>query len=186
MADHVFGEVPRPRQPQGDWREWITTLARLQWAVTKRHPWLPSVMSLTRPLMVPNGMAYTDELMRVFRELGFDPPTALYVTVALAGLMLGVGATLQMEADAERDTGMTSDEWMDATGEAFELLGSPERFPMLAEVSAIPGFEMRLEDVFEIGLGLMLDGIAQRLAGADPTAAQKRVRSSRSMPRSAS
>ena len=192
MVDHIFGEAPLPDPPPAGWRERIEVVARMQWALGKRHPWMPSLMSLTRPLMVPKGMAHTDWCMRVLRELGFSPETALYVTVALAGLLIGVGATLQMEADAQRDTGLTSDEWMDATGDAFERLGAATRFPMIAEVSMIPGFDMRLDDVFETGLALMLDGIAQRVPrraqsdGLPSRRAQKSVRSSRSMPRSAS
>jgi hypothetical protein len=50
---------------------------------------------------------------------------------------------------------------------------------MLAEVSSVPGFDLRLDDVFETGLALMLDGLAQQIG------AQNRVSSSRSMPRRA-
>jgi hypothetical protein len=94
--------------------------------------------------------------------------------------MIGVGTTLQLEADAERETGMTSVECMDSQEAAFLQLGAMTRFPALAEVASIPGFDLELDDVFETGLGLMLDGIAQRIPD------QKRVNSSRSMPRRAS
>ena len=129
----------------------------------KRHPWLPSVMSFSRPLMAPAGMAQTDRIMGMVRELGIDPPTALHITVAIAGLMLGVGASVQMEAEAQRDTGMTSDEWMDSQDAAFVEIGAPTRFPNLAALAAMPGYDMSLDEVFETGLGLILDGLAQRI-----------------------
>jgi hypothetical protein len=172
MAESVFGEVPLPDGAGTDWRGQIEAVVRAQWAMVKRHPWLPSVTSFTRPMMVPAGMAQTDRIMGVVRGLGFDSASALHITVALAGLMLGVGASVQLEAEAQRETGVSSDEWM-------ERQPQPAGFPHLESIAEVPGYDMSLDAVFETGLGLLLDGLAQRLP-------QKRVRSSRSMPRSAS
>jgi hypothetical protein len=137
-------------------------------------------MSFVRPMLVPNGMAVTDESMRVLRDAGLDLPDSLTVTVAIAGLVIGVGISLQLEADAQRETGMTSGEWMDSHDREFNEVGGAARFPMLAEVSSVPGFDLRLDDVFETGLALMLNGLAQQIE------AQNSVSSSRSMPRRAS
>jgi DNA-binding GntR family transcriptional regulator len=166
MADHIFSEITLPDAATDGWRAQIESVLRLQWTMVKAHPWLPSVMSFTRPLMVPAGMAQTDHIMGVVGDLGFDPPTALHITVALAGLLLGVGATVQMEAEAQRDTGMTSEEWMDRQDAAFQEIAAPVRFPNLASVAEIPGYDMPLDEVFEIGLNLILDGLAQRIPRA--------------------
>jgi DNA-binding GntR family transcriptional regulator len=159
MADAIFGEavLPDPR-PEG-WRAQIEAVARMQWALARRHPWLPSVMSLTRPMMVPNGMAHTDWTMRVVHELGFDLPTSLQITVVIVAMLLGIGASLQMEAEAERETGLTSDEWMQTQAEALNRVVASGRFPMLAAVAEIPDFDLRLDDLFELGLRLLLDGL---------------------------
>jgi hypothetical protein len=58
---------------------------------------------------------------------------------------------------------MTSAEWMDAHDREFQEVGGEEQFPMLAKVSAVPAFDLTLDDVFETGLALMLDGLAQRI-----------------------
>ena len=171
MADSIFGEaaLPDPRPP--GWRAQIESVARLQWALARRHPWMPSVMSLTRPMMVPNGMAHTEWTMRVVRELGFDLPTSLHIAVVLAGLLLGIGSSLQMEAEAERDTGLTSDEWMQAQDEEFARVNVDHRFPLLEAVGDVPDFDLDLDGLFELGLKLMLDGFAALIAarGLDGT-----------------
>lgn len=159
MADLIFGEAELPAPGQADWRAQIETVLRLQWALARRHPWMPSVMSLTRPMMVPNGMAHTEWTMRVARDAGFDLQTSLQIAMLLAGYLLGVGSSLQMEADAERETGVTSGEWMEAQDEAFSLVNVDNRFPMLEAVGNEPGFDLSLDAVFELGLKVILDGI---------------------------
>jgi AcrR family transcriptional regulator len=179
MADHVLGEAVHLEAMPAAWRARIEAVARAFWRVMKAHPWLPSVMSLVRPPMVPNGMTNTERIMRTVRDLGFDAPTALYVAVSIAGLLVGVGSSVQLELEAQRETGLTSDQFMQAQADVFTDLAR-ERFPTLFEASSIPGFDLSLDDIYEYGVGLMLDGLAQRIP------AQKSRRSSRSMPRSAS
>jgi len=171
MADWIFGEAQLPTPRPEHWRAQIESVARLQWTLARRHPWMPSVMSLTRPMMVPNGMAHTEWTMRVVRELGFDLPTSLHMAVVLAGFLLGIGSSLQMEAEAERETGITSDEWMQAQDEAFARVNADNRFPMLEAVGNVPDFDLNLDGLFELGLKLILDGfesmVAARGEGAD-------------------
>ncbi len=170
MADCIFGEPELPTARPGDWRAQIESVARLQWALARRHPWMPSVMSLTRPMMVPNGMAHTELMMRVVREVGFDLPTSLHISVVLAGYLLGIGSSLQMEAEAERETGITSDEWMQEQDEEFARVNVENRFPMLEAVGNLPDFDLDLDGLFELGLKLILDGFAAMIAarGEDP------------------
>jgi len=159
MVDQVLGEAGLPDPPPPGWRERIEGLARLQWDMVKRHLWMGSIMSLTRPLLSPHGMAQTDLSMGVFRELGFSPTVALQIELALAGLFSGLGASLQAEVEAERETGLGQAEWVDEQEATFERLNVEHRFPNLAAVEDPPV----LDEVFELGLALLLDGLAQRL-----------------------
>jgi hypothetical protein len=137
-------------------------------------------------MLVPSGMALMDRNLAVLRSLGLDVATALQVDVVLAGLLVGVGASLEMEVEAERETGLTSQEWATEQGPAFDEITRPG-LPALAELADVPDLNLDLDEVFELGLALVLDGLAQRIPRGSPArGAQKSVRSSRSMPRNAS
>lgn len=159
MVDHVMGQVRLPDPLPAGWRSRLEAMARLLWAVMKQHPWMGSGMSMTRPLLVPNGMAHTDRSLGLLRELGFEPDVALEIHLAMVGLVLGVGMSLQTDVEAERETGQSYDEWMDQSDQVLEQLGVGERFPHLAAVHNPPD----LDRVFDTGLTLMLDGLARRL-----------------------
>jgi AcrR family transcriptional regulator len=160
MVDHVLGEEPLPTPSSAGWRPRLEGMARLQWRLVKRHVWVGSVMSLTRPMLSANGMVQTDACMAALRELGLPPAQALQVVLALAGLLSGVGASLQAEVETERETGLTQSDWVDEQEEAFLRLDVGNRFPNLAAVEDPPD----LDEVFELGLALILDGLAQRFA----------------------
>jgi AcrR family transcriptional regulator len=159
MADTVYGEDPFPdRAP--DWRSAMEMHARRQWAACRRHPWISRLVSFTRPMLAPNGMAYTEWALRGMREAGLDLTDAFYVVIAVTGFVHGTAVNLESELDAQQDTGVTSDEWMQAQEPALlEIIGSG-RFPMLAEISAQPDFDLDLDVLFELGLRLILDGLA--------------------------
>jgi AcrR family transcriptional regulator len=159
MVDHVMGESLLPDPLPEGWRARIEAMAQLNWAIIKRHPWMGSGMSMTRPLLAPNGMAQTDWSIGVIRDLGFDADTALEIFLAIAGLLFGVAVSLQMEVEAERETGQSYDEWVDQSDEVMERLDVATRFPHLAAVQTPPD----LDAVFDLGLTLILDGLAQRL-----------------------
>jgi DNA-binding GntR family transcriptional regulator len=164
MADRIFGEAELPTPSTEHWRAQLGAIVRLQWALARQHPWMPSVMSLTRPMMVPNGMDHTEATMRIARDAGFDLPTSLQISLVLAGFLLGIGSSLQMEAEAERETGVTSEEWIQTQDEAFERVNVDQRFPMLEAVGIEPGFDLSLDAVFELGLTVILDGIEALMA----------------------
>jgi DNA-binding transcriptional regulator YhcF (GntR family) len=158
MADTVYGEFPLP-DVISDWRTAVETHARLQWAACRRHPWIARLVSFTRPQLAPNGMAYTEWALRALHAAGLDTAVALYVVVAVAGFVNGTAANLESELDAQQDTGVTSDEWMQAQEPAFLEIVASGRFPLLAEVSARPDFDVELDVIFELGLTLLLDGL---------------------------
>src|SRR5689334_192462 len=67
MMDAVMGDNPPPPHLDpdvDDWRTCVEALARLQWAMYRRHTWLAQAISFTRPLLAPNAMAHTEWVMR--------------------------------------------------------------------------------------------------------------------------
>ena len=162
MADAVLGEADFPEPPPPGWRTQLELVARQQWAIYRRHPWMSRLISLTRPLPAPNGIAHTERATRAVNGLGLDPSTMLYVAITLAGYVQTVAVNLETEVEAQQDTGITGDQWMQSQGEALATILASGRFPTLSSIAAQPDPEFRLDldTLFEFGLQLLLDGLA--------------------------
>lgn len=164
MADAVFGEHGFPEQRPPGWRAQLELAARLLWATYRRHPWLARVVTIMRPMLAPNGMAHTEWSMRALDGLGLDLETMIQASVVIAGFAQGTAVNLEAELQAQQDTGVTSDEWMEGQGEIFANILASGRFPMLARLVEEPEVDFDLDLVFETGLALILDGLAALIA----------------------
>jgi len=161
MIDEAFRGVRLPAKRPRGWRSKLELAMRALWALFRRHRWLGPVMSLTRPQAAPNALAYTDWILDAIGPLGLDPGTALHVHVSLFAYVRGLATTLEPEAEAERDTGMNSDEWMDSQQEA--MLAALSASPAFANfVRAVSGsdHELNLDTLFEFGMARILDGLS--------------------------
>jgi DNA-binding transcriptional regulator YhcF (GntR family) len=166
MVDTVFGWYPPPDPPPAGLPDQLEASARLQWQMLRDHPWCATVVSLTRPMLVPNGMAHTEWVMRAGTEAGLDPDTAIHLGVTVAAFVMGIASHRLTEREAQAETGLTSDEWMNAQEQQFYAITSGGRFPLLASLAAQPDFDLDLDRLFELGLGLILDSIPTFVARA--------------------
>ncbi|MEU9075688.1 TetR/AcrR family transcriptional regulator C-terminal domain-containing protein [Kitasatospora sp. NPDC048538] len=171
MMDEAFREQPLPDRLPGGWREGLEEVARLQWSIYRRHPWLASTMSFTRPVLAPDAAVHTERSLAALAGLGLSVEEAAQASVALAAFVCGLAVHFEREAQAEQDSGMSADEWMDRLeGEDHDqLLADPERFPMFDELTRGPEVDLGLDALFEFGMARMLDGIGvviERRAGA--------------------
>src|SRR4051812_23879966 len=66
MVDAALAEFPLGTPPD-DWREAIAMVARVHWAAYRRHLWLASAISLSRPQLVPRLLPHTDAVLRALR-----------------------------------------------------------------------------------------------------------------------
>ncbi|TCP54938.1 TetR family transcriptional regulator [Tamaricihabitans halophyticus] len=159
MADRAFGEIEYPASAPPDWRSWLTTAARLHWRLCRRHPWLPSVVSLTHPSLQPNLARYGVWTLRGLARLTADRQTAANVHFLVANYVRGTATNLDVQAEMNQRTGLTGGEWLAAqfpdTGVEADELGRLVDFD-----PASPGFVIDLDEHFEFGLQRLLDGIA--------------------------
>jgi DNA-binding transcriptional regulator YhcF (GntR family) len=165
MVDVAIGEFPMPRQQPASWRAVIETAARAQWSAYKAHLWLASAVSIGRPQVLPNLLPHTDAVLRAVGGFGVDANTSMYAAITVFGYVRGVALNLESEAHAEQDTGLTADEWADQqTGRLAELIVKQDLagFRALAEPDGFE-FDFDLEQLFEFGLGIVLDGLAVKL-----------------------
>ncbi len=149
IADTAFAEIEYPEPPPG-WRSHLREAARLQWAAYQRHPWLPRLVSVTRPAVLPGMLAYGRWSLSALDGLDLDPGTRLHVYAAMVNYVRGTAMNIESEASAELDTGMTSKQWSTAR--------LPVEGPLIAQITE-PGTELDLESLFAFGLERLLDGL---------------------------
>jgi hypothetical protein len=100
--------------------------------------------------------------------LGIDATTAMYAAITVFGYVRGVALNLEAEAQAEQDTGMTADEWVTSQADELTALISSEHLPGFRALARLDGFDFDfdLDQLFEFGLELVLDGLAVKLQRA--------------------
>jgi AcrR family transcriptional regulator len=163
IADAAFAEDKLPATPPYGWRARLEVVARLQWKIYHKHPWLAGAMSITRPQLVPNGMAHTEWTLQAIDGLGLSPEMSLVVAVTVIGYVRGVAVSLEMETQAEQDTGLSNDAYMAAQEAQFRAVFAGGAFPTLARMSVQPEIDLGLDTLFEFGLARLLDGLAMFL-----------------------
>jgi DNA-binding GntR family transcriptional regulator len=167
MMEAVFARnAPPALSPDTDgWRACVEALARLQWAMYRRHPWLAQAMSFTRPLLAPRAMAHTEWAMRALDGHGLDPNTQFRAAVTMANYIRGTAVNIESEAQAEQETGLTDDQWLQARQARLAETLSSGRFPMIARFVTADDVEFDLDLLMEFGLQRLLDGLAPLLDG---------------------
>jgi DNA-binding transcriptional regulator YhcF (GntR family) len=161
MMDRVMGDNPPPDLSPGrdGWRPCVEALARLQWAMYRRHPWLAQAVSFTRPLVAPNAMAHTEWTMRALE--GLDPAARFTAAVMVANYVRGTAVNLAEEAQAEQDSGLTEREWMQAQEERITRVLADGRHPLMnAFITGPEAVRFSLDRLFDFGLQRLLDGLA--------------------------
>jgi DNA-binding transcriptional regulator YhcF (GntR family) len=162
LARAVFRAHPLPEPGPPGWRAQLELVCRLQWRAYRAHPWMSELVSLTRPLLVPEAMAHTEWTLRALDGLGLTPAERTREVLVLPALVRGLAASVAAERKAERETGQANDEWWVALdGEVRALLGSG-RFPRVAAVHEPSVQDM--DALLEHALSRHLDGLQSRLA----------------------
>jgi AcrR family transcriptional regulator len=167
MTDAVFAEQVLPNISSGGWRKQIEAAVRAEWRVFQKHPWLARVVNLTRPEPLPNALAYADFIFRALSTTNADATTQMRVHVILHGFVQGLAVNIEAEADQVGVSGMTDDEWMQQRMHAFDAAATSGRYPAFGSVlrGLTEGFEIDFDDLFERGLGALLDGFSPMLEG---------------------
>jgi AcrR family transcriptional regulator len=157
----VFRAHPLPEPGPAGWRAKLELVSRVQWRAYRRHPWLPELVSLTRPLLLPEAMAHTEWTLEALAGLGLSDTERAREVIALASLVRGLAASAAAEARAERETGQANDEWWVALEDEVRGLMASGRYPRLAETP-----ERAVQDLdalLEHALRRHLDGLAADL-----------------------
>ncbi|KXK59327.1 TetR family transcriptional regulator [Micromonospora rosaria] len=166
MIDTVYGETARPADLTG-WRARLEQVARENWALYRRHPWLLRAET-SRPVLGPNLLAKYDYELGAVDGIGLtDLEMDSVLTLVLGHVRSAARAALD-QVDLERDTGLTEDQWWRAHAPWLELFATGGSFPTAARVGTAAGqahgAAYHPAHAFEFGLQRVLDGIAVVIA----------------------
>ncbi|WP_412544474.1 TetR/AcrR family transcriptional regulator [Longispora sp. K20-0274] len=172
MLDAVYAELTpggaAPDGADGGWRARLERIARDNWALYLRHPWLLRVAA-SRPVLGPHTIAKYDHELRAVDGLGLtDIEMDLLVQLVNDYVHGSVRGAVE-DAQALGSTGITDQEWWAAHGPLLERVFDAERFPVAGRVGAAAGEEYQAAHdparAFEFGLRVLLDGVAATLPG---------------------
>ncbi|SDJ88297.1 transcriptional regulator, TetR family [Nocardioides sp. YR527] len=177
MADAVYAASPFTLDPEAPWRERAESLGRELWRLHRDHPWLGRTQPLTRPMLLPNLLRFGDRLLGALEGLGLPPKTQFDMHVLLYNHVAGLAANIEREDEALSLTGVSAEEWTDR--QYVPHFGNDSfrsTFPHMARLFGpgallADGYDMDIDELFELGYGLLLDGIeayAQRQARMGP------------------
>ncbi|GAA2793981.1 GntR family transcriptional regulator [Kribbella solani] len=160
MVDAAIGEFPLGPAP-AHWRDAIAAVARVHWAAYRKHLWLASAISLSRPQLVPQLLPHTDAVLGALR--GFEKSAALSTMISLFAYVRGIALVMEAEAQAEQDTGVTADEWVLRQGDQLAAMIAAGNLTAFGDLLADDfDFDYDLDKLFEFGLGVFLDGLSTR------------------------
>ncbi|MEU3644319.1 TetR/AcrR family transcriptional regulator [Lentzea sp. NPDC034063] len=155
MVDAVWGETEHT--PQGPWRAGLDFFARQVWAMYRAHPWMLQ-LTASRRMPGPQAMTRQDAAYAVVSELGLASEEIVAVVTAVSHFVEGVGRTMADRVRAERESGVSEEDWWNGREALWEHF-TPDRLPMMTHIWNSGGFE-RMLDQFEFGLARVLDGLA--------------------------
>jgi DNA-binding transcriptional regulator YhcF (GntR family) len=166
IADAAVSEEALPKSVPIAWRPRLELAARLEWRTFCRHPWLARLMSVTRPVPSPIMLTYANFVLLALEGTGLDAATRMRFHIVLHGFVQGIAVNLESEVEAASQTGLSDEEWMETRLDDFTALADSGRYPAFARViRELDGdFDHSLDRIFELGLGVVLDGFARQIS----------------------
>lgn len=163
MFDRVLGESAEPPADAAGWRDALTAVAIDRWRLGERHPWMLD-LALHRPPLGPNLVRRHEAALRVLDGTGLDDLSKDLVIDVLHNYILGALQHAREAREAERQSGLTDEQWFALAQPALIARLEPSEFPHITRL----GEAWRSADKavvadplwrFRFGLDVVLDGV---------------------------
>ncbi|GAA4058839.1 TetR/AcrR family transcriptional regulator [Nonomuraea soli] len=162
MLDTVYGETDRPADVTGGWRDRLRHIARENWALYLRHPWLLQVAS-NRPVLGPNVTAKYEYELRAIDGIGLTDIEMDSVLTLVTDFVHGSARGAVDVARAEQATGLSDEQWWAAHAPFLARIADTTRYPVATRVGQAAGEAHQSaydpDHAFEFGLERILDGV---------------------------
>lgn len=161
MFDQVLGRTELPPLA-GDLRARLTTVAEVQLAECRAHPWLLDVVGV-RPWLGPNVADRYEWQLSAVEGVGLDDIEMDQTITLVAGFATNIARAEHAVRQAERQSGMTDLEWWEANGEELGRVMAGRDYPIAGRVGSAAGEAYQAgtdpNRELEFGLARILDGI---------------------------
>ena len=162
MFDSVLAEVATSSL-EGEWRERLERVARENFALYLRHPWLLQVAT-SRPPLGPNVVAKYDRDLRAVDGIGLGDIEMDLVVQMVGDFVHGAARTAVAATQVAQRTGLTDEQWWERAAPVLAQVLDPDAHPTATRVGAAAGAEYNSAvdpaRAFEFGLARLLDGVA--------------------------
>jgi AcrR family transcriptional regulator len=163
MLDAVHGEADGEAVAAGGWREKLEQVARANWDLARRHPWILHVATAARPPLGPGSIAKYERELAAVADSGLDDVEMDAVITLMNQYAHGAARGAADAADIERSSGMDDQAWWAAAAPWLEKVFDPGRYPLASRVGTAAGEHHNAaydpQYAFEFGLRRILDGI---------------------------
>lgn len=162
MLDSVYGEMSRPTNPPEGWRARLELIARENWLLARRHPWILQISTI-RPPLGPNATAKYDYELSAVAGIRLSEIEMDSVVNLVNGHVEHVARRWLDATQVERTSGMTDEQWWEINGPLVRNVVDEAKFPIAARVGVATGEAYGAayapEHAFEFGLQRVLDGV---------------------------
>lgn len=162
VAGELYTDVEEPSRQLGGWRGALQFIARRNWHLYDRHPWLLQ-FSHARPVMGPHVSRNYEAQLRPLDGIGL---TDVEMDATLTLVLTHVSSTAQsrlQQRSAQQDSGQSDMEWWTATAPLLEAVMSGQHFPVASRVGQAAGMEHQAvtnpDHALAFGLDRILDGV---------------------------
>lgn len=150
------------------WRGRLAEVARLEWELNLRHPWLLQVTT-ARPSLGPHVLDWYERALHAVDRVGLSEVEMDTVVELVTNYVHGASRSAIAAADVDDRTGMTDDQWWEAVEPLLGQVWPDGRYPVADRVGPVVGelhgARIPPEQSFAFGLERLLDGVAVLIEG---------------------
>lgn len=166
----LYADVDEPARAPGGWRGGMEFVARRNWELYLRHPWLLDVAG-SRPVLGPNTSLKYEAELRPLDGIGLSDLEMDSVLTLVLTHVTGTASALAAASRASAESGMTDEQWWLEHAPVLTALIDPTLFPVAGRVGTASSQEYNAAGdpvhALSFGLRCILDGVA-RLLPEDP------------------
>jgi AcrR family transcriptional regulator len=158
----LYGDVSEPQSQPGGWRGSLEFIARRNWELLQKHPWLLE-LSDGRPVLGPHTTLKYEAELRPLDHLGL---TEVEMDAVLTLVLAHVGSAARAEIgrrETQASSGMNDEEWWVSNEPILAKVMDASRFPTASRVGQAAGeaHHGAIDPQYALAFGLsrILDGV---------------------------